>query len=193
MNRFIATSLAILIFSAPAAWALDTGFALAPSADHVLMDDNGHGIHIDGQTVVIENRDGDDARISNSGNLTVNGKTVAVSASQKRLLQRYNQTVKDIRTKGIDLGAHAASFAMTVAGDAIAALFSGASEEEIDRHAKAEADKFKLQALPLCKDVQTLKQIQDQLVAGIPAFQPFDVIEAKDAEDCERDIKSSDD
>jgi len=192
MNKFFAPLVAVLLLSVPAAQAMATGIVLAPGTDNVLVGDNDQGIHIDGTDVVIDNHRGDEARIAADGSLTVNDKTVVVTGQQKQLLQRYNQTVKDIKTKGINLGKHAVSFAMSVVGETFAALFSGESEQEINRRANAEADKFKLKALPICKDVQSLKHLQDLLVAGIPAFKPFDMVKAKDANDCENNIKSSD-
>ncbi|HEX6549520.1 MAG TPA: hypothetical protein VF117_02525, partial [Gammaproteobacteria bacterium] len=65
-------------------------------------------------------------------------------------------------------------------------------ENSIDKEAHDRAMKFKRRALPICKDVQSLKQLQDQLAASIQSFRPFAVIEGKDANDCEHDINSDD-
>ncbi|MGH8370901.1 MAG: DUF2884 family protein, partial [Gammaproteobacteria bacterium] len=89
-------------------------------------------------------------------------------------------------------GMDAASFAMDVVGDVVADLLSGEDGDDIDKHANARADKFKKKALPICKDVKSLRILQSELTASIPSFKPFAVIEDKDSRDCEHDINSDD-
>lgn len=194
MKRFLIPLLAALVLSAPAANAADISLIYspygAPYTGGVLMGDDDQGLHIDGQDILIDNHQGDQARIAADGSLSVNGKPVTVTGPQKTMLQRYNRTVMDLKVKGIELGKHAAGFAMRIVGEAIAAVFSGDSEADISRRTNAEVENFKLKALPICEDVQVLKRLQDRLAAEIPAFQPFSVIESKDADDCEHDLKS---
>ena len=99
-------------------------------------------------------------------------------------------TVKDIEIKGEQLGEAAAGFATRVVADVFAGLFTGQDENKINKKAEIRANTFKQKALPICKDVQALKQLQDDLAAGIVAFKPYALIEGRDANNCEYDINS---
>lgn len=155
------------------------------SADH-------QGITLDNGDAVIHGDDGTEARITPDGGLTIAGRPVAVNAAQRQQLAQYVATVKDIEIRGVQLGAAAGSFAAGVAAEAIAALFAGTSEDDIDRNAQARANEFKKKALPICQDVRKLKQLQDSLQIGLSTFKPYAVIDAHDAGDCEHNIDSDD-
>lgn len=183
-----------LIFMVAALLSL---FAMAPMASahhaHATVWSADHqGITLDGSDAVIHGDDGTEARITPDGTLTIAGKPVAVNSAQQQQLAQYVATVRDIEIKGAQLGAAAGSFAAGVAAEAIAALFAGTSEDDIDRKAQTRANEFKKKALPICRDVLTLKLLQDSLQTGLPAFKPYAVIKANDAGDCEHDINSDD-
>ena len=172
-------------------------FCIAPmaSAHHVhagVWSVDHQGITLDDGAAVIHGNDGTEARITSEGTLNIAGKSVMVNTAQRQQLVQYVATIKDIEIKGTQLGAAAGSFATGMVAEVFAALASGESEDDIDRKAETRAHEFKKKALPICRDVQTLKQLQDSLQAGLPAFKPYTVIEARDANDCERDINSDD-
>lgn len=182
-----------LFFSAPAVLASGTDPHTSIDKVHGVFINGQHGIHIENGEVVIESEDGrNEARITAAGALIIDGKSVPVTDQQKVKLLEYSGTVKDMETQGMKLGMDAAGFALDVVGDVFAALLSGEDENSIDKEANARAKKFKQRALPICKDVQTLKRLQDELTADIQSFKPFAIIAGKDADDCERDINSDD-
>ncbi|HKV97761.1 MAG TPA: hypothetical protein VJR90_09755 [Gammaproteobacteria bacterium] len=181
-----------LFFATLVALLLVTPLASAHAAHTTVWSVDNQGITLDGGDAVIHGDDGTQARITPDGTLTIAGKTITVNAAQRQQLVQYVATVRDIEIKGAQLGAAAGSFAAGVAAEAITALFAGASEDDIDRKAQTRANEFKKKALPICRDAQTLKQLQDSLQASLPAFEPYAVIEAHDAGDCEHDINSDD-
>lgn len=189
---FLTSAAFAFLFGTTAAMASGSTTHTSYHGDNNLIVGGSHSIHIKDGDVVIDNSQGGEAHITTSGLLIVDGKTIPVTDQDKIRLMQYNNTVKDIEDRGIKLGMDATGFALDVVADVIGDLLSGESEEEIDKHADARADKFKLKALPICRDVHTLKQIQDTLSADIQSFKPFAVIEGRDADDCEHDIKSND-
>ncbi|MGH8372438.1 MAG: DUF2884 family protein [Gammaproteobacteria bacterium] len=195
MKKHASTLLAatiLLAISTPAVMAYDSSSRVQVNDDHGIIINGDHGIQIERGDIVIHSDNGSEARITSSGALSIDGKNVPVNDQQKVKLLQYANTVKDIETQGMKLGMDAAGFALNVVGDVFAALLSGEDENSIDKEANARARKFKQRALPICKDVHSLKLIQDELTASIQSFRPFAIIEAKDADDCERDINSDD-
>lgn len=171
---------------------LVTPMASAHAAPAAVWTVDNQGITLDGGDAVIHGDNGTQARITKDGTLSIAGKPVTVTAAQRQKLVQYVATVKDIEIKGTQLGGAAGSFAAGVAAETLAALFAGASEDDIDHKAETRANEFKKKALPICRDVQFLKQLQDSLQAGLPAFKPYAVIGAHDAGNCEHDINSDD-
>lgn len=138
MNKrviFCFIMLVVLVFVTPMASA-----HAAPTA--VWTVDN-QGITLDGGDAVIHGDNGTQARITKDGALSLAGKPVTVTATQRQKLVQYVATIKDIEIKGTQLGAAAGSFATGVAAEALAALFAGASEDDIDHKAEARANEFK--------------------------------------------------
>lgn len=150
-----------------------------------------NGITLDHGDAVIHGNDGSSARITSDGSLYIAGKPQAVTAAQRQQLSRYVATVEDIQAKGLALAGEAGDFAAGIVGDVMAELFSDDSDQ-IDKQAHRRAHDFAQKALPICEDAKTLKQIQETLVAGLPAFKPYAVIEGHDLNDCERSINSDD-
>ncbi|MGB9428869.1 MAG: hypothetical protein WCC11_03170 [Gammaproteobacteria bacterium] len=167
-------------------------FAIAGSVNSEHWSYDSNGINLDHGDVIIHGNDGTRARIMPDGTLLIAGKLQAVTPAQKQQLIRYVTMVKDMEIQGERLGLAAPGFALHVIADAFDGVFSGKSDDQIDKDANSRAHDFAQKALPICNDVQTLQQIQDSLRAGIPAFKPYAVIEGNDAGNCERDINSDD-
>lgn len=169
---------------------LSCPFVLAHSAGFNVPMNNGHGKIVDDGDSIIHSDAGGKARITADGRLSINGKPVPVTESQKTQLTEYAATVKDIEIKNAQLGKDAAGFAAGIVADVFSGLFTGEDQDKIDNQAQARAHTFKQKTLPLCKDVQDLQYIQDGLAAGIAAFKPYAVIENTDAHDCQHDMDS---
>jgi hypothetical protein len=166
--------------------------AMGYTGNSIVMSNDTHGISIENGDVIIRNDQGGKARITPDGALIIANQTIKVALQQTTLLRDYVSIVKDIEIKGIQLGKDAARFAASTVADVLSGLFTGADEDKISEQAKVRARTFKQKALPICKDVQNLHEIQDNLANSIDAFQPYAVIKASDAHECEQDIISND-
>jgi len=179
----IVTAVVVCIFSS---------IAMAGNASNWSWSYDSNGINFDNGEVVIHGNDGMLAHITPDGELIIKDKTIAVTSPEKQQLIQYVSAVKDIEIKGEQLGKDAAGFATSIVANVLSGLFTGEDEDKIDKQANARAQTFKQKALPICKDVQDLKGIQDRLAASIVAFQPYAVIKDTDAHECEQDIISDD-
>lgn len=155
--------------------------------------DSDHDIHIRNGNVVIDlDNTNNEATITQTGQLFINGRNIPVTGQQKDQLAAYVSTVKDIESRGIQIGKDAISFSADIVGEVFADLFSGDDDKAIDQNTKARTHQFKQKILPICDDVAALIKIQDELNAGIPAFRPYAVVKDKDAADCRHDVNSDD-
>lgn len=151
-----------------------------------------NGISLDHGDALIHGNHGTLARVTPEGMLSIAGKPQTVTPAQRQQLSRYVATVKDMQAKGLALADQAGVFAGSIVSDVLGGLFSGESEAQIDKRAHQRAHDFSQRALPICEDARTLRQIQDALVASLPAFKPYAIIQRHEVNDCQRDIRSDD-
>lgn len=151
-----------------------------------------HSVKVEPGRVVITNDEGHQAVITQQGTLTIEGNSVVVKPQVKSNLIQYVQTTQQIRQQGIDIAKHAGSFAMGIVGDVLGGLFSGKSDQDIDRNVHHSAAQFKKSVLPICESLQTLIKVQDAVAAEVPAFRPYKVIKDNGASDCIKDVNSKD-
>ncbi|MGH8278664.1 MAG: hypothetical protein ACRETQ_03750 [Gammaproteobacteria bacterium] len=150
-----------------------------------------NSIDFDGGDVVIHAKDGSRARLGPKGDLSIAGEPQQVTSAERRQLVRYVATVEDLRARALALAGAAGNFAGSVVSEVLGGLFSGASEAEIDARAHQSAHAFAQKALPICVDARNLKDIQNQLVAALPAFAPYAVIRGHDVDQCQHDIDTA--
>lgn len=153
---------------------------------HVL--DNHHSsVRMYGDDVVITAHDHSEARITPAGDLYIRDEAVAVSADQRKLLRRYNTGVRNIEARGLQIGRDALHMVGGIMGVVVADLFTDDADEHIDRDAERAAEPLKQEARALCKDVQSERKVQAAIVAGLPAFRPYAVIDTASDHDCHVD------
>jgi hypothetical protein len=150
-----------------------------------------NGISLDHGDALIHGNDATIARVTPHGMLFIAGKPQTVTPAQRQQLSRYLATVKDMQAKGMALAGQAGDFAGSIVSEVLGGLFSGESEAQIDKKAHERAQDFSQRALPICQDAQTLRQIQETLVASLPAFKPYAIIPRHDMSDCQHDISSN--
>lgn len=124
-----------------------------------------------------------DAKISADGELTIDGKTVAVNDAQRALLQSYLKEMNAMTADGIAIGKQGAALAGTAVSEAIKGAIKG-DGDQVDAKIEAEAKKIEQQAMQLCKRLVTIKASQDALAEQLPAFKPYATIDASDVDDC---------
>lgn len=174
---------------APAA-ALLLSFAAIPgpsAAASISIDLGDEDISLDDEDVLVRAEDGSRARISPEGDLAVRGRGVAVSATDRRALRHYNETVHGIVDRGVELGIQGAGLAFTALGEVAAALATG-RPERAERRVERRGEAIEESARELCREVQALVLIQESISTRVPAFRPYAVLEEDAAEDCEDDV-----
>lgn len=131
-----------------------------------------------------------DAKISAGGDLTIDGKAVAVNDAQRVLLQSYLKEMNAMTNDGIAIGKQGAALAGTAVSEAIKGAIKG-DGDQVDAKIEAEAKKIEQQAMQLCGRLVTIKASQDALAEQLPAFKPYATIDASDVDDCGSDQKDS--
>ena len=129
------------------------------------------------------------AEITPKGDLLIAGKAVAINADQRALLMEYRAHVIGIAESGMEIGVQGADLATKAMGEAFKGIFSGKSEEEIEKSVEAEAAKIKLSAAKLCGRLPAMMAAQQQLAAALPEFKPYATMTQDDVDDCFEDSK----
>lgn len=126
------------------------------------------------------------AELTPQGDLLIEGKKVAVDASQQALLQRYRGQIEQVALAGLEIGAEGADLAGKAVGEAISGIFGG-DPDSIEKRVEAEAAGIKVAAQKLCAQLPGLHDTQQALAASLPAFKPYATMEQKDIDECYRD------
>lgn len=146
---------------------------------------DGFSININGRRIKRE-KGLPDAEITPQGDLVIEGKPVAINASQRAELLEYRGHIIDIADAGMQMGAKGADLAVKAVSEAIGAIFSG-DENGVEERIETEAKKIKAVAMKLCDQLPPLLASQDRLAATLPAFKPYASLTQDDIEDCNKD------
>jgi hypothetical protein len=130
------------------------------------------------------------AEVSAKGDFIVDGKPVTVTDAQRALLVAYHRELGGIADAGIATGKEGAKLAGKAVGAAVRGIFSG-DPERIDREMEAESKKVEAEAMKICDRLPGLYKAQQDLVAALPAFQPYAGMDPADVEDCRSDQTGS--
>ena len=126
------------------------------------------------------------ARISATGDLTIDGKAVALTPAQRQLAVAYYGELHGITLAGIEVGKQGAKLAGKAVGEAISGVLNG-NTEDMDAKIEAEAKKIEVEAKKICNHLGGLRTAQDALAAQVPQFRPYANIDQKDIDDCGKD------
>ena len=168
-------------FSSLLALALVALVAGCTPGTHVSTDKG--NVTSNGKVITLRASGQPDAKISADGELTIDGKTVALNDSQRALLQSYLKEMNAMTADGIAIGKQGAALAGTAVSEAIKGAITG-DGKPVDEKIEAEAKKIEQQAMQLCKRLVTIKASQDALAEQLPAFKPYATIDASDVDDC---------
>lgn len=146
---------------------------------------DGFNININGHRIKRE-KGLPDAEITPQGDLVIEGKSVAINASQRAELVEYRGHIIDIADAGMQIGSKGADLAVKAVSEAIGAIFSG-DEDGVEKRMEAEAKKIKAVAMQLCNQLPPLLASQDKLAASLPAFKPYATLTQDDIDDCNKD------
>lgn len=142
----------------------------------------------EGNITISENEKGlPKAQITPKGDLLIAGKAVAVNPQQRALLLEYREHIAGVAESGMEIGAQGADLATKAVGQAFMGIFSGKSEQEIERSVEAEAAKIKLSAAKLCARLPAMMASQKKVAAAVPEFKPYANMTQEDIDDCFED------
>lgn len=127
------------------------------------------------------------AEITPSGDLVIDGKTVAITPAQRTALLAYREQTIAVATQGIEVGKQGIALGMHAAGEAIKGALSGQSDEEIQKKVEAQASDIRQAAAKICDRLPTMMAEQQKLAAMLPAFRPYATMTQQDIDDCRTD------
>src|SRR5581483_10229951 len=123
-----------------------------------------NGIDLRGDRVLIDSPDAPDAEISPGGGLHVGDRSIAVAEKDRILLERYNRRVRRITDRAIDVGIDGAQLGISALAAAVVAVVTG-DHTRVEESVRPDADALRDKALRICRDVEELIGLQDQLAA----------------------------
>lgn len=126
------------------------------------------------------------ARISANGELTIDGKAIALTPAQRQLAVAYYGELEGITQAGIEVGKQGAKLAGKAVGEAISGVMSG-DTSDMDARIEAEAKKIEVEAKKICTHLGGLRDAQDALAAQVPQFRPYANLDQQDIDDCGKD------
>jgi hypothetical protein len=151
------------------------------------------GLHFgkDDQREAAKRKDQPKGEITPKGDLLVDGKAIAVDATQRRQLLDYRARVIDIAKAGIDAGEHAAMLAIDATDVSLFHLIVGGLTGSLERRIEASVKRdIQPAVLQICRRLPQLRDSQQALAASVPEFRPYATLDDDDVEDCENDIRN---
>lgn len=133
------------------------------------------------------------AQITPEGDLLIAGKAVTVTPAQHSMLLDYRAQLVAIAMQGMTIGKQGAALGMKATGEALAGVFSGKSDEQIQQQVQAQASGIKQSAAKLCDRLPGLMASQQKIAASLPAFRPYATMTQHDIDDCMKNDVSAND
>jgi hypothetical protein len=124
------------------------------------------------------------AEITPEGELLIDGRPVATTPAQKMLVMDYRTRLVDVAESGMDIGTQGADLASKAMGEAAKGIFSGKSEDEIEKSMEAETKAIEAAAARLCDRLPALLASERELAAAVPEFVPYATMDDGDIDDC---------
>ncbi|HEY0662641.1 MAG TPA: DUF2884 family protein [Lysobacter sp.] len=143
--------------------------------------------------ITISEHDLPKAEITPKGDLLISGRAVAITPAQRTLLLEHRGHVIAIAESGMEIGAQGADLATKAMGEALKGVFTGKSEQEIEKSVEAEASEIKAAAAKLCDRLPAMMASQQALAAALPEFKPYATMDQSDIDDCMKDTDTAGD
>ena len=124
------------------------------------------------------------AELSPAGDLVIDGQPVPLDAAQRGKVLAYRGELAAVAEAGAAVGLQGAELAKDAVGSALAAVASGPTAEEVEREVNAKAAGIEASAKALCGRLPALYAAQQELVAAVPAFEPYAGMDEGDVADC---------
>jgi hypothetical protein len=153
-----------------------TGIALATIAlaacSPGINEGIGHRITFDASGMVIHAIGKPDAHVGKDGSLAISDRTIAVTPTQRQLLQRYYGEARNMMQSGEAVGKQGAAMAEKGIGEAITSILHGDSSGA-DTKFEAQSNQMDSAVGKLCADIGELGATQTAIATQIPAFKPY--------------------
>lgn len=138
---------------------------------------------IDDSNIALHAKTGPDAVVSADGQLSIDGKSVAITPPQQALLKQYFTDAITLRNDAVKTGVAGLSTASTAIHSVVTELANG-TPDRIAPTVEKSAAKVEAHANLICTDLSALRSTQQALVAQLDAFKPYATIDADSVEDC---------
>ena len=160
---------------------LTLGLGACDSGTSISME--GQSIDLHASHILIRTRSDDTAEILRNGDLRIAGKPVDLTPAQRVLTTRYFTQAQIALFDGKQTGRAGAHMAGSVIGSLFSALFHDNSRI-INHTAHAQTVNLDRHVDRLCAEIGAIRSTQDQLVARLPAFAPYAVIDRRSVKSC---------
>lgn len=128
-----------------------------------------------------------EAALTPEGVLLVDGVAVAMDDAQRQVALAYREAVIRVAQDGARVGLMGAEVGKDAAAAAIAGVFSGASEADIEAKVRESAKGIEKAAKALCETLPALLAQQQALAEAVPAFAPYADMTQDDVDECLRE------
>lgn len=140
-------------------------------------------ISIGDGSIAVHAKSAPDAIVNPAGDLSIDGKAVALTPDQRDLLKQYYAQVMAVRDDGIATGKAGAAMAGHAMGSVASGLAHG-NPDSIGPAIEARAKGVEAKAMAVCNDVAALQAKQDAIANALPVFKPYALINGKEVSDC---------
>lgn len=169
--------------AAAPAWAVSVGNKVSDALDKASAELSSKDITLSDEGV--DGKRLPEAKITPAGDLIIAGKAVALTPAQRADSLAYRKQLVAIARQGMIIGGQGAKLGVNAAGEALAAILSGQSEQQISDRVKAKASGIKQATERLCRRLPALLAAQQAFAAAVPAFRPYATATQKDIDRCE--------
>lgn len=177
-----------------AASATSTLPAISAVVDHALERANAK---LHSEDITLSERDDahayPEAKITPQGDLLIGGKAVALTPAQRSEVLAYRQQLLQVAEAGMAIGKQGAALGVHAASVALAAVFSGKSEQQVRQQVEAETSGIHAAAAKICNQLPAMLANQQKLAADVPAFKPYASLTQKDIDECRTDAANKHD
>lgn len=145
------------------------------------------------RNITVSNNDNEPkAEITPHGDFLIDGKSVPLTPAQRAEMLAYRKQLVSIAREGIAIGKQGADLGMSAAGAAIAAVFSGQSEQQVRARVEAKASSIRKAAAKICDRLPELMVRQQKLSAAVPQFRPYATLTQAKIDQCRTDALKND-
>lgn len=129
------------------------------------------------------------AEITPRGDFLIEGKAVAIDATQRRELLAHRGQIIEIAKAGIDIGERSANAALDAVDQGLFRLMFGAMTGSLERRLeKTIRQTVEPDVRQICQRLPEVFESQQRLGEAVPEFRPYATLRADDIDDCMQQV-----